>query len=130
MDGAGLGLVLVDAEHDEAVGELGVELGGRRREDEGDRALHLIRARPQPPRGGVLARGGDREPSFCQEQLEGVQGAGGALLFGDRQHLVGEVARAEVVERLAREGRVAGEVLFGHELADGVRERGLARRAR
>ena len=93
LDGPGLGLVLVDAEDHQAVGQLGVDVGGRGGEHEGDRSGHLVAAGAELAGGGVLAGRGDREATFGHQQLERVRSPGGSLLFGHRQHLVGQIGR-------------------------------------
>jgi hypothetical protein len=69
LDGSGLLGRLVGGKGDEAVLELGVELGVGRRHEHAQRPGDLVAARLEPPRGTLLARGGDGEPPLGQQQL-------------------------------------------------------------
>jgi hypothetical protein len=97
VDRAGLLAVLIDREHDAAVQELLVDVDRRRRRQEDrHRPRDPVGVGDQPARGAVLASRGDPQLTLGLQQLQRVGGALGALLLGDRQHLVREIGLAHV----------------------------------
>ena len=128
VDGPGLLPVLVHRQHHAAVLQLLVDLDGGGGQEDHHRPLHLVLVRHQPPRGRVLAGGGDGQLPLALQQLQRVGGPLRPLLLGDGQDLVLQVRPAHVEQRLAGHGRVLHLLLFRHEGQDGLHQGRLAGR--
>ena len=115
MDGFGLRALFVDGQHQAAVEQLVVDLGGRGGEEELRGPLDVVLVRHELARLWVFPRRRDGELALRLQQLQRVAGARRAFFFDDGEHLVLELHVAHVEERLPGHRRVLHLVFLGHE---------------
>ena len=127
VDRPGLLPALGDRKHQAPVQKLLVDVRRRGGQKDRHRPLDPVLVGHQPPGGRVLAGRGDGQLTFGLEELQGVGGPLGTLLFGDGEYLVGQIGLPHVEEALAGHRRVGHPLLGRHQLENRIEQRGLAR---
>ena len=120
---------LVHRQHQAPVEELLVYLHRCRRQEQHDRAFHMVFLRLHAARGGILAGAGDGELTFRLQQLHRVAGLLRAFLLHDGEDLMLEVRLAQVVEALPGHGAVLDALLLREHRQHRLHDRALSRRA-
>ena len=86
----------------------------------------MVFLRDHAPALRVFAGAGNGQLAFALQELQGVAGAFGPLLLHNGEHLVLQVAVAEIVKALAGHGAVFDALLLRHKVQNGVHERRLS----